>query len=432
MSSESTVTEDTAVKSRASRVLQSGIIYAAASFLASLGNSAFLVIMGRNLLQSEFGYLNASTTLANLLGAPLGIATYAVTHYIARYRASGQDAHLQGLLAGCRRFLFHLTIFGSILALVAVKPLGDFFNIPRTGLVIASVCCVLTGLWGSFATALCQGLAWFKRLALIGLLGVFLKLLFGWWTLSKYHAAEAAVLATAFMMLSNLVLLYWRRDLQFTSEEPAVSPWDRQFAGYVIVGAAYVGGSFCFQQGDLLVAQRYFSGDDLGAYSGAQKLAQSLPLLVGPLLVVLFSHRSGKHDESAAAEQFKLLGLSAFGLLGGAAGLLLLKDFGIRFVFGKAVPEAVVMVGPLALTMVFVGLLQALGTWSLASRWVRSSLLYGGLGLAYWLALLLLGKTPAMLLRVMPISTGIALAAMLVVWLTTLRGGAKKPANESP
>ena len=75
------------------------------------------------------------------------------------------------------------------------------------------------------------------------------------------------------------------------------------------------------------------------------------------------------------------------------------------------------MIGQLSITMVFVGLLQALALWALASRWTKISLLYGVLGLGYWLALLLLGKIPTDLLRVMPVAAGIAFFIVFLVWL---------------
>ena len=53
------------------------------------------------------------------------------------------------------------------------------------------------------------------------------------------------------------------------------------------------------------------------------------------------------------------------------------------------------MIGQLSITMVFAGLLQALAMWSLASRWIKLSMLYGRLGIAYWITLLCLGKSPA-------------------------------------
>ena len=79
------------------------------------------------------------------------------------------------------------------------------------------------------------------------------------------------------------------------------------------------------------------------------------------------------------------------------------------------------MVSPFAVTRVFVGLLQSLAYWALAGRWQKISLLYGGLGLAYWLALLVLGKTPAALLQTMLAAAGIAFAIFFIIWLVALR-----------
>jgi hypothetical protein len=79
------------------------------------------------------------------------------------------------------------------------------------------------------------------------------------------------------------------------------------------------------------------------------------------------------------------------------------------------------MIGTLAVTMIFVGLLQALGMWALASRWSKISLFYGALGLGYLLTLLLVGKTPAALLLAMNITAGIAFAALFAAWLSGMR-----------
>jgi hypothetical protein len=87
------------------------------------------------------------------------------------------------------------------------------------------------------------------------------------------------------------------------------------------------------------------------------------------------------------------------------------------------------MICQLSVTMVFVGLLQALALWALASRWTKISLLYGMLGLGYWVALLLLGKNPMDLLRVMPVAAGIAFFILFWVWVATLRR--QKPAAQS-
>jgi len=70
-----------------------------------------------------------------------------------------------------------------------------------------------------------------------------------------------------------------------------------------------------------------------------------------------------------------------------------------------------------------------LGIWSLASRWLKISLLYGALGLGYWLTILSLGKSPAALIQTMPVAAGTAFVIFLVIWLVTLRR--HKPAVQS-
>ena len=404
--------------SRAGKLMQSGIILSAASFLTGLGNFAFQAIIGHHLKESgEFGLVNTTLSYVGLLGLPLAIATTAITHYIARFSHHGDDARLQGLLAGCRKFLFRLTIGGSLLAILLAKPLSSFLHF-RPGLTFVALACVLAGLWGGLATALCQGLSWFKRLALIGLLGVALRLLFGWAVVENWPAAEWAVLATAVAVLSNLILLYWRKDLVRHAEP--VSPWNAEFVRFLIVSAAFIGGGYCFTQGDLLVAQRFFSKPELDAYTGAGVFARALPMTVAPLLTVLFTHRSKAHTGDAMREQLKLIGLYAVGLGCGLVGLLVLRTYCLQMI-NRNTPEAAAMIGQLSITMVSVGLLQALGMWALASRWIKTSLLYGGLGLAYWLALFGLGKTPGALLQVMPIAAGLALAILFACWLVTMK-----------
>src|SRR5471030_1487964 len=165
-------------KSPAGGLLQSGLIFSAISFITSLGHLAFQAVLGRHLSnQGDYGNANSAiSAFMPLLGLLPATATFTVTHYIAHFNTSGDHARLQGLLLGCRKFLFHLTIAGSVLAVIIIKPLSDFLHYPES-LMLVTLGCTLLGLWGAFATALSQGLAWFKRLALIGFLAMLLRVL---------------------------------------------------------------------------------------------------------------------------------------------------------------------------------------------------------------------------------------------------------------
>ena len=403
------------------KLWRTGLIFTAVSFLTGIGNYAFQVLIGRRFhgAEGEFGLVNGALAFINLLVLPLIMATTAVTHYIAHFEASQNEARLRGLLLGCRKFLFRLTIAGSFFAMVLAKPLSLFFSFSRSSMILVVLICVVALLWGYFFMALCQGKKWFKRLAFIGLAGAILRLVFAWYATRGHPLAEWAVAATGVAVLAYLILLYWRKELFGHGE--IESPWDREFVRYLIVSAACIGGGFCFLSGDMLVAKKYFEGAVLDHYTAANRLAYALPTTVAPLLIVLFTSRSGEREGNIVREQFKLLGLYAFGLACGALGLLVLRDILIKLLLREASPEATAMVWRLALTMVFVGLLQALAMWALGSRWLKSSLLYGALGLSYWVILLCLGKTPEQLLRVMPVIAGVAFAILFVSWFVSMK-----------
>ncbi len=406
-------------KPRITGLLQSGIIFAGISFITSLGNFAFQAVIGRTLnTAGDFGITNTVIgAFLPLLGLLPAIATFAVTHYIAHFNAHGDHAKLQGLLLGCRKFLFWFTLGGSVLAVLIVKPLSDYFHYSQS-IMLITLGTTLLGLWGALVTAMCQGLGWFKRLALIGFLAMALRFAFGWVVTLHWPLAETAVLATTFGLLANLVLLAWRKELSLHGEPQ--SPWNREFVYYFIVSAACVVGSFCFFQGDLLVAQRMFADKERDAYAAAGLLARALPMIVSPLLVVLFTARSGRRAGEGDGDHLKLLALSAGGLLVGAVGLFFLRTLCLKALH-RDTPEAAAMIGPFALTMVFVGLLQSLAFWSLASRWAKVTLLYGALGIGYWCVLLALGKNSTEMLRVMPVAAGAAFIILLAGWIWLMR-----------
>jgi O-antigen/teichoic acid export membrane protein len=409
------------------KLWRSGIIISALGFIAGLGNYWFQSIISHRLTRSgEFGLVGNTLYLVELLSLPLAIVSTSLVHYIAHYRAHDDTARLQGLISGYQRFLLRATIVGTLIAIVAAQPIGKFFEI-RTTLAMAAIGVILVAMWAGYALALCQGMAWFKRVAIIGLFGVALRLAFGWAMTTKYPTAEVGVLATAFSLLANLALLYWRKDI-FKKGAEQVSPWDRHFVKFLVIATSILGGTFLFTKGDSLVANRYFDKTAIDYYMAAGLLGRSLVLVVGPLLTVVFTSRSGKQNTQALGDQKILLGLYAVGLAGGAAVLYLLRGK-LLVLFGKSTPEAADMVTRVTISMVAVGLTQAIGIWSLASRWYGLSMLYGALGLAYWLTLLIRGKTPADLLATMPIAAGVTFALLCFAWLLQLkRDQSRQPA----
>jgi len=376
---------------------------------------------------AECGYTNGTLKLIDLLGLPLAIISYSLIHYIAHYRANDDTARLQGLICGYQKYLLQATIAGSVLAAILAAPLTWYFDFPRWTLMLAALVCVLTGMWAGYAAALCQGMSWFKRLAIINLIAVGMRVAFGWMMTKKFSVAEVAVSATTFSLLANLALFYWRKDI-FKHAVKQILPWDKEFRNFMLVAAGVIGGTFFFQA-DQLIAQKYFTGEETGTYAAASKLSQALPMVVGPLLTVLFTSRSGHKGGHALTDQTILLVLYAVGLVCGAAGILFFRETFIRLLLKTENPHISGMMIPYTIAMVFFGLSQAIGMWSLASRWFKLAILYGVLGLAYWLVLLAVGKTPDQLLHVMPYASMICFAILCIGWIMQLRAGDDASSN---
>jgi hypothetical protein len=424
-------TDDKSSGPKAGKLLRSGVIFSAANFLTLLVGYGFQTIVSRQLggTSGEYGLVLTTITFIGFLGLPLAIATQAVTHYVARFHFSGDDARLHDLLAGCRKFLFQITIAGSVAAIILVKPLGDFFNFPRTSLMFVALVCVLTGLWGSYMTVICQGLGWFKRLALIGLLAALLRLLFGGLATRVWPTAELAVLASAVMVLANLVLFFWKKDFP-QRKETVASPWNSEFIQFIVVSAACVGGAGFFHKATSWWRRNFLFPKPTLMLTAPPAVR---PHAAGGCRPVAggFVHAPlppPDHHGDDLREQLKLLGLYAFGLVSGAIALFVLRKFCLE-ILHRNTPDAAAMIGRFAATMVFVGLLQALALWALASRWLKISLLYGALGLGYWLTLLALGKSPAELLQTMPVAAGAAFVILFFAWFIMMRR--HKPAAQS-
>ena len=97
------------------KLWRSGVILSAAGLLGGLANYAYQGVIGRQLDLTEFGYVNSTMSLIGLLGLPVGIASASLVHYIAHFRGQEDEARLQGLLAGCQKFLFKLTLVAGLL-----------------------------------------------------------------------------------------------------------------------------------------------------------------------------------------------------------------------------------------------------------------------------------------------------------------------------
>lgn len=399
------------------KLWRSGIFWAALSFVAGLGHLACSSVIARNLNSTpgDFGASSAAMDFVTLLGLPLQMFGMSLIHYISYFRSKNDEARLQGLLASCFSLLTKVTILVMVLAALLVLPLSRFFQFP-SNLTLAIFAFGLVGFWSYFAVTLCQGMAWFKRLAIMSVVAVTIRYVFAYFMTKRFPTSSMALTSSTVSLLVNFGLFYWWKDL-FRHPAERISPWTREFMQFLVVTGATVAGTYFFNTGDSLVANKYFPPSAKDAYQMAARFGRAIPATVLPLLIVTFTSRSGSKESAAKTDQRILLSLYAAGLACGSAFLILVRHPLLNWYLGKPNDAAAHMIVPFSIAMTLIGLNQAVGMWSLADRTFKIAFLYGALGLAYWTTLLLVGKTPATLLTVMPIGAGISFCVLVVCWL---------------
>lgn len=408
-------------------LLHAGFWLTAINFVASLGHFAYQLYMGRVLSLAEFGSFNTTLSLVNLLAVPLAAASQAITHDLAWHHANDNKRELHQLQVACQKLLRRLTWILSLVALALIQPLTVFFNFPRTSLMVVALACVPITMWSLLGQVWCAGLSRFKLLA--GLNFGTMVARFGSGVLLVYFfpKAEAAVAATFIggWVLASVVL--FQRPAEVVSAEKVESPWNREFAIYM--GAALLVGlanfSFCFI--DQLIAQRYVQGQMLGLYIAAGLLARAVFWGSQPLLVVYFTQRSGREHSSRGSILLWLIYVGV--VVTGVLLLLALREPLCRLLLGPGkIQELGAMLAILnrfALVVVPVGILQGLGFYYLASERLLESYVFGFLGIAYSVILILYGRSIEMMLALM--FGGAMMSLLVLLMLAVVRWGRRQP-----
>jgi len=394
--------------------LTDSVILTAANLLGAIANYLFQAVMRRHLPWSEFGYLNTTIGLIMFAGVPLTAASQTVTHHLALIGATGDAEKMQRLQAASLKFLRHLTWVLFAVSLVLLYPVADFLHFPRMSLAWVALLWIPVNLWSILGGAWCAGLSRFRLYAFLLILAGFVRLAAGAAIVKLYPWAEAGIYAS---ILSGLVLasVVAINPHHGTAAKLRQTLFDRDLMIYGVAALAVSFSTFVFLQGDQVIAQRHFSGFDLGRYSGAGLLGRAIVWASLPVLIVYFTRRSG-HDPAHKSPAHLLWGYLA--LVGtGAIFLILLKVPLLMLLLNAHDPELAAMTTQFALTMLPIGVLQALGYHYLAARKIPECLVFGGCGLIYLILLAVYGTTPSLMLGWM---AGAASASIVVLGVMAL------------
>jgi O-antigen/teichoic acid export membrane protein len=210
--------------------------------------------------------------------------------------------------------------------------------------------------------------------------------------------------------------------------------WDRDFLLYAGATFSVLLALFLFSSADRIVAQSWFGvaiDNNLGlvnwalfdAYQTAGLLGRGILWGTQPLLWILFAQRSRLDRTTPGSLTFFWIYLGA--LLPGAILLGCLAQPLSRLFCGPHFQSTALFVPSFAAVMVPLGLLQALGVFSLASRRYHECFVLGGCGVAYTLVLLFFGRRPELMPPYM--FGGGLVSLMVVLFVGIVRWGRKQP-----
>ena len=388
------------------RWIQDGAILTFASFLAAVGSYLFQALMRRHLPWSEFGYLNTTLSLITFAGIPLAAASQTVTHHLALIGAGGDKEKMAQFQAASLKLLRRLTWILFALCLLLIYPVATFLHFPRLSLVGVSLLSIPVNLWGALGVAWCAGLSRFRLLSLLLIFAVVVRIATGALIADFFPWAESGIMAN---LLSGVVLalVVALSPHHATAVQVRQLLLDRELLTYGAAAMAVCFGTFVFLQSDQILAQRYFPGDELGRYSGAGLLGRAIVWANLPLLTIYFTRRSG-HSPGNQSPSW-LLGVYLVLIFAGAGFLTLVKEPLLQLFLGVRDPSLVDLTGQFAVSMVPIGILQAVGYYYLAARRIYECMAFGVCGLVYLIVLSIWGLTPTLMLHGMGIAASLSL-----------------------
>jgi hypothetical protein len=416
--------------------------------LVALLNFIVQIVFRRELVPGEFGTLNTALGMIGLMTVPLLAVNLGFTHYLARPHPAGQSAHIDSLRAAALSVTETFAWIWGALSLLLMFLLLPLLDLPRFSLQLFTLMNVLIALGGLVSWAVCQSGNQLRLWAWLLAAAALARVLVGAVLARQEPWAESGLAAFLLAGFITLTPALRSREIDTATRWKACqaiwSNLDRDFL--LCVGATFsvLLALFLFSSADRIVAQSWFGiamNNNMGlvnwalfdAYQTAGLLGRGILWGTQPLLWVLFAQRSRVNRTTPASLTFfwihlgaLLLGAIFLGCLAQPLSRLFCGDTVAMFTHLARTSQVTSQFVPsLAAAMVPLGVLQALGVFSLASRRYHECFVLGGCSVGYTLLLYLAGRQPQLMPAYM--FGGGLVSLMVVLFVGIVRWGRKQP-----
>lgn len=269
-----------------------------ASLFGSVFNFFFNLFMSRNLSISDYGVLASLISIITLSMLIAGAVVPTIIRFAGSYFAKGESHMVRGLFFYVGRFSFVFGIFVFSLFLVFWQNIGKFFNLNDKYLIILVGFVIFLVFIGVINSALLQAKLAFKFIALINLLGVFLKLFFGITLVFLGFSVIGALWAILLSLFIPYLLSFI--PLKFIFKKHVRSPVI-QMRTLLIYGGPAAIASFSLLSlitTDIILVKHFFDPSSAGIYAGLSLVGRVIFFLSAPISTVMFPLVVQKHTRN--------------------------------------------------------------------------------------------------------------------------------------
>lgn len=315
--------------------LRQTVLLALALGLLNGSNYLFHVVVSRMLGPADYGALAALLAVVLVLSIPFSVVQTALAEKTAAFRTAQRAHDVSELAADALKTFTPVACAAAVCVLLLGTPLLTVFLHVGYDSTILLAPYVAASVPMSVAYGVLQGALRLKALALLLLLSVVVRLVFGvtfvWIGLGVPGALLGTVLATVLPIPVALRILRvdmagWRRARR------ALGSVRGELASALLGLTSF----WILAEIDIALARHYLDGQDAGYYSSAGIIARALLFLPAAVGLVAFPRFVEARADPNAALRWLRLSVGAVAVLGvvGGVGMVLLREPIIGLAFG--------------------------------------------------------------------------------------------------
>jgi len=302
---------------KAPSLLKNSAVVFGGNMILNVANLVFNVLMVRLLSPGNFGALAALVGTMAIVGIPASALLNGFLKFAADFTSRNELGKLRYLWASSLRFTGLLGVIAMIIAIVAAGPITTALHVNQPEAFIFLLLSIPIGLMAFINRGLVQGLERFEIYALsLGAEGI-TKVIAGFFLVTVGLQLNGAALAISIAAIAALVST-WPGVHHLRREEPV--RFQRrtllQFSALALV-VTLVG--TVFLNADFIVAKRFLSADNAGAYAAVSQLAKTILYIVSAIATAMMArvariHAEGGDDRPVLIQALKFTGAASLAI----------------------------------------------------------------------------------------------------------------------